>query len=216
MLRRAAQALTVFALVSAWAATASAQASTASSTTTPPPSKVEASAAAAAEHVQGPANDVVFETTVGYGVGAFSAIDTHNSPTIAHGPLLHAALGWAWALKANQSLGVLAFGDIQLDGDKSTSDGTKPASRLGAAGALWGEHAHLRLGFGWAHATLDTQSYGGIGIVFGAGWQTTITEGKSKRAVFMFEVLPSWDFLGAGSATLHRWNFGILLGVAVL
>lgn len=167
------------------------------------------------EELRGPANNVVFEATGGYGVGAFGAIDGHD-PAVAHGPLFHVGAGWAWPLRTNQSLGVLLFGDGQFDGDHTTASGAQLASRVGAAAALWGEHAHLRLGVGWAHATLADKGYGGLGIVFGAGWQTTITEGTKKHGVFMFEVLPSWDFLGAGNQTLHRWNFGILIGVAVL
>jgi len=167
------------------------------------------------EPTHGPANDIVFEGTFGYGAGVFGAVQG-TDPKVTNGPMFHAGVGWAWALRTNQSVGLLAIGEGQFDGDRTTNEGAKLSSRIGAAAALWGEHAHLRLGFGYAHATLNGEGFGGLGVSFAAGWQATITEGNGKRAVFMFEVLPSWDFLGAGSETLHRWNFGLLIGVAAL
>jgi len=163
----------------------------------------------------GPANDVVFEATGGYGVAAFTAINGHD-PTVAHGAMFHTGVGWAFPLGEKQSVGILAFADGMFDGDHSTHDGTKIAARIGGAAALWGTHAHLRLGFGWAHATLDGNGYGGLGVAFAAGVHFTLSEFGKKKGVFFAEVLPAWDFLGEGSETLNRMSFGVLIGVAVL
>ena len=164
--------------------------------------------------VHGPANQLITEASLGYGVGAFTAIDGHD-PRVTNGPIFHAALGWAWALRTNQSVGIQAFADGTWDGDRSSSNGAALASRFGGAAFVYGEHVHVRLGFGYAHATFDGGSYGGLGLGFAAGWHAPITPG-SKRLMFTFDVLPSWDFLGAGSQTLHRWNFGLAVGLAVL
>jgi hypothetical protein len=182
---------------------------------TPAPAPAPAPAVGAAEETHGPANNIVFEAMGGYGVAAFTAIAGHD-PTVAHGPMFHTAVGWAFALGDKQSIGVLAFADGTFDGDHSTRDGTKLASRIGAAAALWGSHAHLRLGFGFAHATLDGNGYGGLGVAFAAGLHVGISEFGKKRGVFMVDVLPAWDFLGAGNETLNRPSFGIMIGVAVL
>ncbi|GAC1537663.1 MAG: hypothetical protein NVS3B10_02010 [Polyangiales bacterium] len=165
--------------------------------------------------VHGPANDVVAEASVGYAVGAFTAIDGHD-PRVTNGPIVHVALGWAWPLRPNQSLGIQAFADGTFDGDRSSMDGASLASRVGGAAFVYGEHAHVRLGFGYAHATFDGGSYGGIGLGFAAGWHAPITTGTKKSLALTFDVLPSWDFLGAGSQTRHRWNFGLALGLALL
>ena len=105
----------------------------------------------------------------------------------------------------------------QGSNDKSTNMGGHIAGRFGGAAFVYGEKAHLRLLFGYAHAALDGQTYGGLGVGFGAGWHVPLGQrGNWKRAAFIAEIAPSWDFLGAGSQTLHRWNFGLLFGIAVI
>ena len=165
---------------------------------------------------RGPADALMVEAEVGYGVGAFTAIQGHD-PKVPHGPMTHFGLGWAWTVRTNQSIGVEAFAEGTFDGDKTTSAGAAFAGRYGAAAFVYGERAHLRLGFGYAHATMDGSGYSGLGVSFAAGWQVPLGPRKGwKYPAFLVEVLPSWDFLGAGSETLHRWNFGVLLGLAVL
>ena len=169
------------------------------------------------EEVRGPAHDVVVEASIGYAGGVFTAIEGHD-PTVAHGPMFHLALGYAWTIKHNQSVGIGAVADGTLDSQRSTGTGSgHVAGRYGGQVFMYGERAHLRLLFGYAHAALDGNTYGGIGVGFGAGWHVPLGQrGNWKRAAFIAEIAPSWDFLGAGSQTLHRWNFGLLFGIAMI
>jgi hypothetical protein len=175
-----------------------------------------ASASAPKEEVRGPAQDLVLEVSLGYAGGVFTAIEGHD-PTVTNGPMFHLGVGYAWTLKHNQSVGVAAIADGTLDTDRSTKMGGHVAGRYGGAAFVYGERAHLRLLFGYAHAALDGATYGGIGVGFGAGWHVPLGQrGNWKRVAFIAEIAPSWDFLGAGSQTLHRWNFGLLFGIAVI
>ena len=70
-----------------------------------------AAAAPSEEKPRGPAEDLVLEAAFGYGAGPFTAI-AGESPRVAHGPAMHFALGWAWTIKSNQSLGL----EAALDG----------------------------------------------------------------------------------------------------
>lgn len=167
--------------------------------------------------VRGPADDLVVEASAGYGVGALSAVGD-RSPKVLHGPTFHLGAGWAWTIKANQSLGLLVFADGMFDGDRTTGRGTKLGARYGASAFVAGEKAHVRLGAGYARTTADGQQHDGIGVAFAAGWQFPILPGAKswKRPYGTFEIVPSWDFLGAGSQTLHRWTFAMQLGFALL
>ena len=168
------------------------------------------------EEVRGPAQDVILEVSLGYAGGVFTAIEGHD-PTVTHGPMFHLGVGYAWTIKHNQSVGIAVIGDGSLDSDRTTKMGGHIAGRFGGAAFVYGERAHLRLLFGYAHAALDGQTYGGIGVGFGAGWHVPLGQrGNWKRVAFIAEIAPSWDFLGAGSQTLHRWNFGLLFGIAVI
>ena len=175
-----------------------------------------ASSTAPKEEVRGPAHDIVLEVSLGYAGGVFAAIDGHD-PTVTNGPMFHLGIGWAWTIKHNQSVGIAAIADGTLDSDRSTKMGGHVAGRYGGAVFMYGERAHLRLLFGYAHAALDGNTYGGLGVGFGAGLHFPLGQrGNWKRAAMIAELAPSWDFLGAGSQTLHRWNFGLLFGIAVI
>lgn len=177
---------------------------------------VVAPPAAPPEAVRGPADDLVVEAGIGYAVGAFTAIQGRD-PAVAHGPMFHLGLGWAWTLRPNQSVGIQGFVDGTLDGDGTTQSGTSMAGRYGGGVFVYGEKAHVRLNFGYAHATREGNGYSGIGVGFAVGWQVPLANRKGwKYPAFIAEIVPSWDFLGAGSETLHRWNFGIVIGLAVL
>lgn len=167
------------------------------------------------QKVRGPAEDLVVEAGFGYGVGALTAIDGHD-PKIANGPDVHFGAGWAWTIKSNQSVGIELFFDGQFDGDKSTGDGTRLARRIGASAFVIGERAHVRLGGSFSKSYFDKGEYDGLGVTFAAGWHFAIIKGLEtwKRPFLTVDFVPSWDFLGAGTQTLHRPSFAILLGVA--
>ncbi|MGZ3418418.1 MAG: hypothetical protein ACXVEE_11170 [Polyangiales bacterium] len=167
------------------------------------------------EKVRGPAHDLVVEAGFGYGVSALTAIDGHD-PKVSPAPAVHFGAGWAWSIKSNQSVGLELFVDGSFDGDKVTGDGTKFARRLGAAAFVVGERAHVRLGGGFSKSYFDKGEYDGLGIVFAAGWHFAIIKDLQtwKRPMMTIDFMPSWDFLGAGTQTLHRPSFALVLGIA--
>jgi hypothetical protein len=164
---------------------------------------------------RGPAEDLIAEAGFGYGVSALTAIKDHD-PKVSPAPAVHFGLGWAWSIRSNQSIGLAAFFDGAFDGDKVTDDGTKLSRRFGAAAFVIGERAHLRLGGTFSKTFFDKGEYDGLGVAFAAGWHFAIVKGLEtwKRPYFTVDFVPSWDFLGAGSETLHRPSFSVLLGVA--
>lgn len=166
------------------------------------------------EPVRGPAEDLVVEAGFGYGVSALTAIQGHD-PKVAHGPMVHAGLGWAWTVRASHSLGVEAFLDGMIDNDKTTGSGNAFGRRLGLQAFVIGTKAHVRVGAGLAHATFDKNDYDGIGVALAAGFHLGVVDTKTwKRPMVTFDIVPSWDFLSAGSETLHRPTFAFVLGVA--
>ncbi len=178
--------------------------------------KTEKTEAKPEPRVRGPADNLVVEASIGYGAGVFGAIEGHD-PKVAHGPMFHAGLGYAWTLRRNQSLGVAATIDGMVDGDGSTGAGAALSARYGGSAFMYGEKAHLRLGFGYAKAKLDGADFSGIGVGFAVGYHGAMGDRDAwKRAAITFDVVPSWDFLGAGGQTLHRWTFGLLFGVSVI
>ncbi|MEO7096703.1 MAG: hypothetical protein ABI175_25825, partial [Polyangiales bacterium] len=132
-----------------------------------------ASADAPKVEVRGPAQDLVLELSLGYSAGVFTAIEGHN-PAVANGPMFHVGVGYAWTLKHNQSVGIAAIADGSLDNDRTTNMGGHISGRFGGAAFVYGERAHLRLLFGYAHAALDGETYGGVGVGFGAGWHVPL------------------------------------------
>jgi hypothetical protein len=172
------------------------------------------------EPVRGPAENLVIEAVGGYGVGTLTTIPNHD-PQVVHGPLYHLALGYAWTIRASNSIGVQLFADGMLDSDRTTGAGAKIAGRYGAAAFMVGQKAHVRLGFGYTTlSAADKQGvssdYTGLGICFGLGYHFMFGKQTGwKRPALTWEVVPAWDFLNAGSGTLHRLSFGMALGVAI-
>lgn len=172
---------------------------------------------------RGPAEDLVLEGSIGYGAGPFTTI-AGRKPLVAHGPMFHLGLGWAWSIRSNQSLGLEVTADGMFDGERTTTDveagrsGTGAVGgRYGAAAFVIGEKAHVRVGSGWASSTYQDAKYQGLSVNFAAGWHVPIIpSAKSwKRPAVTFDIASSWDFLGAGDETLHRWTIGLLIGMAI-
>jgi len=172
---------------------------------------------------RGPADGLVVETGAGYSGGLFTAIKGHD-PRVAHGAAFHLAAGWAWPVKATQSLGAQLFMDGAYDADTivgANSTG-KVAPRYGVAGALYGDVAHLRLGGAWATSRYQGGEYSGPSVVFAAGWHFALLPSlqTSRRPWYFvhpqltFEFVPSFDFLKVGDETLHRWTLAAMLGFA--
>lgn len=178
----------------------------------------------APEPVRGPAEDLIIEASIGYGAGPFTTIAQHK-PRVAHGPVFHLALGWAWSIRPNQSLGLALTADGMFDGERTTTNvdqgmaGTGAiGGRYGAAAFVVGERAHVRVGGGFASSTYQSAPpYQGLSVNFAAGWHVQMMPGAKswKRPMVTFDFATSWDFLGAGDETLHRWNVGLLLGAAL-
>jgi hypothetical protein len=166
------------------------------------PGEKPAEPAPAAE-ARGPAEDLVVEAS--------------HKPLVAHGPMFHLGLGWAWSIKYNQSLGLEVFADGMFDGERTTGGSTAVGGRYGAAAYVIGEKAHVRVGGGWASNNFDGANYQGLSVSFAAGWHVQMMPGSKswKRPTFTFDVASSWDFLAAGDETLHRWLIGLLAGVAI-
>lgn len=171
---------------------------------------------AAPEEKRGPAEDLVIEAAIGYGAGPYTTIANH-SPKVAHGPMFHLGLGWAWSLRYNQSLGLEVYADGIFDGERISGGSTVVGGRYGAGAYVIGEKAHVRVGGGWASNRYDGANYQGLSVSFAAGWHVQMLPGAKswKRPTVTFDLASSWDFLGAGDETLHRWLIGTLLGVAV-
>lgn len=172
--------------------------------------------AAPPEKERGPAEDLVLEASLGYGAGPFTTIAGH-SPKVAHGPMFHIGVGWAWTMKYNQSVGLEAYADGMFDGERISGGSTAVGGRYGAAAYVIGEKAHVRVGGGWASNQYDGANYQGLSVSFAAGWHVQMMPGTKswKRPTVTFDLASSWDFLGAGDETLHRWIIGGLVGVAV-
>lgn len=184
---------------------------------TEPAAKPEPAAAKPAEgKVRGPAEDLIIEASIGYGAGPFTTITNHR-PLVAHGPMFHVALGWAWTIRYNQSLGLEVYADGMFDGERTTAGTGAVGARYGAAAYVIGEKAHVRVGGGWANNTYQSGNYQGLSVGFAAGWHVQMMPGAKswKRPTVTFDITSSWDFLGAGDETLHRWIIGGLVGVAV-
>jgi len=173
--------------------------------------------------VRGPAENLVIEAAAGYGIGTLTTIPNHD-PQVVHGPLFHVAVGYAWTIRASNSVGVQIFADGMLDSDRTTGSGAKVAGRYGAAAFMIGEKAHVRLGFGYTTTTAAnkvgvSEDFTGLGICFGLGYHFMVGKQSGwKRAAISWDVVPAWDFLGSqsgSSATLHRLSFGMALGVAI-
>lgn len=185
-----------------------------------PATTAEPATAEPAKKERGPAENLVIEAGAGYGVGTLTTI-TNHSPQVVHGPTFHVGAGYAWTLRANQSIGVELFAQGMVDADRTTGNGAQIAGRYGASAFLVGERAHLRLGAGYATTTASdkagkAESFSGLGISFAAGWHFAVGKQTGwKRAGVTFEVIPAWDFLSAGSETMHRLSFSMLLGVAI-
>ncbi len=189
------------------------------STEEEPPATTEPAASAPApapEEKRGPAEDLIIEASIGYGAGPFTTIAGH-SPKVAHGPMFHIGLGWAWTIKYNQSVGLEAYADGMFDGERISGGSTAVGGRYGAAAYVIGEKAHVRVGGGWASNQYDGTNYQGLSVSFAAGWHVQMIPGAKswKRPTVTFDLASSWDFLGAGDETLHRWIIGGLIGVAV-
>jgi hypothetical protein len=165
---------------------------------------------------RGPAEDLVIEASIGYGAGPFTAIHDRR-PRIAHGPVYHFAVGWAWTVRSNQSLGVELFADGMFDSERITGGPLKLGGRYGAAAFVVGERAHVRVGGGYASSTYRGDTYHGLSVGFAAGGHTQMVPNATswKRPTVTYDIVPSWDFLNAGSQTLHRWTIALTLGVAV-
>lgn len=165
---------------------------------------------------RGPAKDLVLEGAAGYGGGPFTSI-TGVKPRVAHGAAFHVAAGWAFSLRHNQSLGATLFADGVLDGESVTAGTRNIGARYGAFAFVMGERAHVRLGGGWATTRYQGADYSGFSVAFAAGWHVALLPSARswKRPYVTFDVAPSWDFLGAGPETLHRWTVAALIGVGV-
>lgn len=172
---------------------------------------------------RGPAQDLVVEAGVGYAAGAFSEIQGIN-PKVAHGMVFHFAVGWAWTIRPNQSVGLELTADGMVDGQRVNGlEATGSiGGRYGAQAFVVGERAHLRIGAGMARTRYQVDPsrpdpYTGIGVTFAAGYHVPLMPNSKgwKRPYLTVDIAPSWDFLGAGSDTLHRWTFGLLIGLAV-
>ncbi len=176
--------------------------------------------------VRGPAENLVIEAVGGYGIGTLTTIPNHD-PTVVHGPLYHVGVGYAWTIRASNSLGVEIFADGMVDSDRTTAAGAKVAGRYGLAAFMIGEKAHVRLGFGYTTTTAGTstkngaiprsEEFTGLGLSFGLGYHFMVGKQSGwKRAAVCWEVVPSWDFLsGDASSTMHRLAFGMALGVGI-
>jgi hypothetical protein len=182
---------------------------------TPPPAEAR---------VRGPAEDLVVEGSFGYGVGPFTTIAAHK-PRVVHGPIFHLAIGWAWTIRSNQSLGLSVTADGMFDGEKTTTNTEAGLSGNGAIGGRYGasawvigEKAHVKVGGGWASSTYQGANYQGLSLNFTAGWHAMMLPAATqswKRPAVTFDFATGWDFLGAGDETLHRWTVGLLLGFAM-
>jgi hypothetical protein len=191
------------------------RASTAEGAPQPPRPTAGATAAESRPEERAPAEDLVLSTGLGYGVGASSAIAAQN-PKVLHGLALRVGAGFAWAVRRAQSVGLELSVDAIVDRERTTGGDTALGGRYGVGAFVIGEKAHVRATVGLARSTFDGVARSGIGIGFAAGWHVPIVAGARwwKRPVVTADLAPSWDFLGAGSETLHRWSFAILVGVA--
>jgi len=169
-----------------------------------------------AEKPRGPAEDLILEAAFGYSVGVFTAIKGHD-PKVAHGPGMHFAAGWAWTVKANQSLGVEAAFDGNFDTGNTTGGTRRVAPRYMGYAFVTGEYAHVRVGGGYACSRFEKEEYCGPSVGFAAGWNIPLLpRAKSwKRPYFTADIAPSWDFLKAPGETLNRWTFAVLFGVGI-
>lgn len=166
---------------------------------------------------RGPAEDLVLEASFGYGGGPFTAIAGHD-PKVAHGPAMHFAAGWAWTVKANQSLGLEFAFEGNFDSGSVTGGTRRVAPRFMGYAFVMGEYAHVRVGAGHASSRFDAGNYSGLSVGFAAGWNVPILPAAKKswkRPYVTFDIAPTWDFLNAGSETLNRWTVSALIGVGI-